>query len=104
MKARRLLEPYGQQVTEYAVLLVLVVAAIMAMQFYVKRGVQGRIKDLADQISGGHYEPGTTDSSTNITQSGLLNQSYLNGQTVVSQVTHENRSSNETIIPSTTGP
>jgi hypothetical protein len=45
----------GQNVTEYAVLLAIVVAALTGMQVYMKRCVQASIKFCSDQI--GEQEP-----------------------------------------------
>jgi Flp pilus assembly pilin Flp len=39
----------GQGTAEYAILVALVVAAIVGMQTYVKRGLQGRYKDAGDE-------------------------------------------------------
>ncbi len=49
------------------------------MQVYLKRGLQGRIKNLADQISPTHYESGRTDSSYTTVQSGSLVEKYNSG-------------------------
>lgn len=38
----------GQNVAEYAILIAVVIGAAMAMQTYVKRSLQGRIKDVSD--------------------------------------------------------
>jgi len=43
----------AQSILEYAVLIAIVVAAIVIMQVFIKRGVSGRLKDSADRISGG---------------------------------------------------
>ncbi|OGX19788.1 MAG: hypothetical protein A3K83_07285 [Omnitrophica WOR_2 bacterium RBG_13_44_8b] len=40
----------AQTTAEYAILIGLVVAALVAMQTYVKRGLQGRMKDATDQV------------------------------------------------------
>jgi Flp pilus assembly pilin Flp len=61
----------GQAFHEYIILLGLVAAAFIAMQTYMKRGVQGRLKNLADQINPKAYEPGVTTGTTNITRNGL---------------------------------
>jgi len=60
----------GQTIQEYVVLLALVASAFIAMQIYMKRGVQGRLKDLANQISSEQYEPTDTTSSTDISRTG----------------------------------
>ncbi|MDD5281737.1 MAG: hypothetical protein PHC37_02585 [Candidatus Omnitrophica bacterium] len=60
----------GQTLQEYVILLALVTTAFIAMQAYMKRGVQGRLRDLANQISSKQYEPNDTTSQTGITRSG----------------------------------
>ena len=41
----------GQSVLEYAVLIAVVVAALLAMNVYIRRAVQGNLKALEDQIN-----------------------------------------------------
>jgi Flp pilus assembly pilin Flp len=60
----------GQTIQEYVILLALVATAFIAMQAYMKRGVQGRLRDLANQISSKQYEPNDTTSQTGIKRSG----------------------------------
>jgi Flp pilus assembly pilin Flp len=43
----------GQSILEYAILIAIIIAAILVMQTFMKRGVQGRLKDSSDRISGG---------------------------------------------------
>ena len=43
----------GQNTVEYAVLIGLVVAVAVAMQTYVKRGIQGRFRDASDDYYTG---------------------------------------------------
>jgi len=69
----------AQSLTEYAILIGIVTAALIAMQIYIKRGIQGRIKDLADQLSERHYEPLTTDAEYNVTQTGTRVSKYEDG-------------------------
>lgn len=38
----------GQNIAEYSILIALVIAAAVAMQVYVKRGIQGRVADAVD--------------------------------------------------------
>lgn len=52
----------GQSTAEYAIVFALVVAAAIAMQVYVKRGLQGRVKNVVDHtegdiFTGEQYEP-----------------------------------------------
>lgn len=99
----RLYRAFGQSTTEYAVLLALVATAIIAMQVYVRRGLQGRIKGLADQISGDkgitQYEEGRTMSSYNITQEGNIFQTYRGGAASITQGETVTRRGNETVLP-----
>jgi len=60
----------AQTIQEYVILLALVATAFIAMQAYMKRGVQGRLRDLANQISNKQYESNETTSTTNIVRSG----------------------------------
>ena len=52
----------AQSTTEYAVLFAIVAAAVVGMQVYMKRSVQGRMRQSADSI-GSQYEPGNTTST-----------------------------------------
>jgi len=38
----------GQSTAEYAIVIGVVIAAVVAMQVYVKRGIQGKFKDASD--------------------------------------------------------
>jgi hypothetical protein len=40
----------GQSTAEYAIVIGLVIAAAVAMQVYVKRGIQGKMKDASDYV------------------------------------------------------
>lgn len=51
----------AQSILEYAVIIAVVVAALLAMQIYVKRSFQGRFRQAADSI-GEQYAPKNTDS------------------------------------------
>jgi hypothetical protein len=69
----------AQSLNEYAVLIVIVTMAFVAMQTYIKRGLQGKIKDLADQISPQLYESGQVTANYTVTQQGTLQQHYDSG-------------------------
>lgn len=53
----------GQSTLEYTVIIAVVVAAIIMMNAYVKRAVQGRSREAADSI-GEQYSIDTTGTST----------------------------------------
>lgn len=46
----------GQSTLEVAVLMVVVIAALLAMQMYMRRGTQGKLREMSDQV-GEQYEP-----------------------------------------------
>ena len=50
----------GQSTLEYAVLIIIVIGALLSIQVYIKRGVQGRLKSATDDI-GEQYSPGNTN-------------------------------------------
>ena len=50
----------AQSTLEYAVLIIIVIGALLSIQVYIKRGVQGRLKGAADDI-GEQYSPGNTN-------------------------------------------
>ncbi|MBP7215876.1 MAG: hypothetical protein KBA46_01180 [Candidatus Omnitrophica bacterium] len=52
---RRLAKSKAQSTAEYAVLFALVVGAALAMQVYVKRGIQGRVKNVVDHTGTGGF-------------------------------------------------
>lgn len=69
----------AQSISEYAVLLAVIAGALLGMQVYLKRGIQGRIRDLADQISSKHYESKDTESYYETEQKGTTVQDYKDG-------------------------
>ena len=53
----------GQSSVEYAVLIIVIIGALLAIQVYIKRGIQGRLKSASDDI-GDQYSPGNTNTLT----------------------------------------
>ncbi len=51
----------GQSTLEYAVLIIIIVAALLSIQMYIKRGVQGRLKTSTDDI-GDQFSPDNTNA------------------------------------------
>ncbi len=52
----------AQGLTEYSICLVIVIMTLMGMQLYVKRGLQGRLKSMVDEVTTNiaaprQYEP-----------------------------------------------
>lgn len=52
-------EKQGQSMIEYVILIVIVIGALIVMQVYMKRGVQGRWKTAVDEL-GDMYDPEAT--------------------------------------------
>ena len=50
----------AQSIVEYAILLGVVIAALLIMQLFVKRGYQGGLKDASDKIGEQFSASGTT--------------------------------------------
>ncbi len=47
----------GQSTLEYALIIAVVVGALLAMQVYMRRGMQGKLREATDDI-GGQYSAG----------------------------------------------
>ena len=60
----------AQSILEYTVLIMCVVAGLIAMQIYVKRSIEGRLRQASDEI-GEHYAPEATTADINITRNTL---------------------------------
>lgn len=106
----------AQSTAEYVIVLGLIVAAVIAMQTYVKRGLQGRIKEAVDYVgeesqtagvanfSGAQYEPyylsstfnnqRTSDETENLLDEGAVERrsqetSTRSGSQTIGAVTQE---------------
>ena len=56
----------GQSVMETSILILVIVAALIAMQVYLKRGIQGRLRANVENI-GEQYDPQATTSDFTLT-------------------------------------
>lgn len=78
---RKSLRKRGQSTLEYAVLIVVIIAALVAMQVYLKRGIQGRMRESTDQI-GQQFSPGyTTSNMVTATYASSSEMTGAGGQT-----------------------
>lgn len=66
----------GQTSLEYAVLLIIVIGAFIAIQNYMKRGVQGRWKSAVDDL-GDQYDPRTAVTDVRHTLSSTTNTTII---------------------------
>lgn len=63
----------AQSTLEYAMVVVCIAGALIAMQIYVKRSIQGRIRNAADEV-GEQYSAKTTTST--------INQAFISSTTI----------------------
>jgi hypothetical protein len=61
----------GQSTLEYAMIIAVVVGALLLMQNYMKRGVQGKLRESTDEI-GAQYSAGNITSKYTIEQTGEM--------------------------------
>lgn len=81
----------GQNIAEYSIVIAIVIAAAVAMQTYVKRGLQGRVRDAVDAtgnengvvtFTGNQYEPYYINSAGDIDRGYGVNEGLgARGQT-----------------------
>ena len=86
----------GQSTLEYALLIGVIVAALIAMQVYMKRGVQGKIRDATDQI-GDQYSPGYTTGTVSTTTQSTTHEALANKVTTSDVQKAQNQTSNENV-------
>ena len=91
----------GQNTAEYAILVAVVIGAIVAMQIYVKRGLQAKVKHVADGVGDGlitkggitattsQYEPYYNDSNYTVGQDQSVREKYQTGGTVARESINE---------------
>jgi len=68
----------AQSTLEYAVIISVIVAALLTMQVYIKRGIQGKLRSAADEI-GRQYDPGNTISDMTFSLSGDITTKIESG-------------------------
>lgn len=95
---RRLKKRCGQSTLEYAILIAVVVGGLIAMQAYVKRGVQGRLRGAADDI-GSQYSPGNMESTFTTETESTSIETVDAGVTTSEAATTQTRSGEETVAP-----
>jgi len=69
IKCKKLSRLNAQAMLEYSVFVVCVIAALIAMQVYIKRGIEGRIKQSSDDIGEQYASKNTTSDITTVTTS-----------------------------------
>ena len=69
----------GQSTLEYAVLIIIVIGALLSIQTYIKRGVQGRLKSASDDI-GDQYSPGNTNLIKTVVTKSVTLETFVSGE------------------------
>ncbi len=70
----------GQSTLEYAILIIIIIGALLSIQVYIKRGVQGRLKQAADDI-GQQYSEGNTNVIKKMVVIGQSRDTFASGVT-----------------------
>ncbi len=81
----------GQSTAEYAVLIGLVIAAVLAMQVYVKRALQGKMQVETDKL-GAQYEPYYLSSDFDSTRDTSEAEATITGGEVTRTLTKDEAS------------
>ena len=68
----------AQSTVEYAVLIIIIIGALLTIQIYIKRGIQGRLRTAADDI-GEQFSPGGTNVYTEVSMHSRRNEVYDTG-------------------------
>ena len=68
----------GQSTLEYAVLIIIIIGALLSIQVYIKRGIQGRLKGAADDI-GDQFSVGNTNFIQTMTTLSRTNETFNMG-------------------------
>ena len=78
----------GQSTVEYAVVIVVIIAALIAMQIYIKRGAMGKLKDATDQI-GEQFNPVHADWTFNRNYNANRHENQHSNGLSVTNITDE---------------
>ncbi len=70
----------AQSTLEYAILIIIVIGALLTIQVYIKRGVQGRLRQATDDI-GQQFKPGSTNYRKTMTTNSKTQESFASGVT-----------------------
>jgi uncharacterized protein (UPF0333 family) len=90
----------GQSTLEYAIIIGVVVGALIMMQVYVKRGLQGRVKQATDEI-GDQFSPTASTSTTTINSTVNSTENVFGGNNAYTK-TSMNQQQNRGVTSNTT--
>ena len=69
----------GQSTLEYAVLIIIIIGALLSIQVYIKRGVQGRLKQATDDV-GDQFSVGNQNYLRIVNSHSRTSDTFFNGQ------------------------
>ncbi len=78
----------GQSTLEYAILIIIIIGALLSIQVYIKRGVQGRLKSAADDI-GDQFSGGNTNVTKIMTVTSQSRDTFSSGVTASTLTVNE---------------
>lgn len=84
----------AQSIMEYAVIIAVITAGLIAMQLYLKRGLQGALRNQSESL-GEQYRPGQTVSTqekeitVNTTETSGLGVSRVDTEEITKQKTEQ---------------
>jgi len=87
----------GQSTLEYAVLIVVIIGALLAVQTYIKRGVQGRLKSASDDI-GDQFSPGNTNEIRHTFTNSSTQETFNAGNSTTNILNETTNSQNNAAI------
>jgi len=70
----------GQSTLEYAILIIIIIGALLSIQIYIKRGIQGQFKKAADDI-GDQFSPGNTNVNRFMRVQSTTLDTFIDGTT-----------------------
>lgn len=88
----------SQSIFEYAAFIGIIALGLITMQVYVQRGLQGKLKDLARQISPSQYSPKNTTSNYRVIQAQQVKTHKQGARTQREVVMFTNRVGNESTL------
>ncbi len=94
----------GQSTLEYVILIGFVVAALIAMGVYMKRGVQGKLRESTDQVGEQYSAGNVTGKYTTTTDMAQHEDLDGTGKTTTNIIKNtQNRTGSETVSDFTPG-
>jgi len=70
----------GQSALEYAVIIAVVIGALLAMQIYMKRGLENRMRQSGDDV-GKQFAAGATEVTRTTNRNSYITETTLMGST-----------------------